>query len=212
MLSIKVNGLENVQRYMEALHQNQLPFAIAKALTKTAQDVQAKVIAGLPSQFTLRTKWYQPNTPYGFKVEKATKINLSAKVYTKAPWMQLQETGGIKQVPGKRLAIPFLEKQGSRPGIVFGVKRTKRDLIMKSQKPQALGSKAFILKGKKGDLLAMRTGRGKRSILRILYGLEPKANIKARLHFAETAQQVVDQGWRRNFEEAIEYALRTARR
>jgi hypothetical protein len=212
MLSIKVNGMENVQRYMEALRQNQLPFAMAKALTKTAQDVQAKVIAGLPSQFTLRTKWYQPNTPYGFKIEKATKTNLSAKVYTKAPWMQLQETGGVKQVPGKRLAIPFLEKQGSRPGIAFGVKRTKRDLIMKSQKPQALGSKAFILKGKKGDLLAMRTGRGKRSILRILYALEPKANIKARLYFAETAQQVVDQKWRPNFEEAIAYALRTSKR
>jgi hypothetical protein len=212
MLSIKVNGMENVQRYMEALRQNQLPFAMAKALTKTAQDVQAKVIAGLPSQFTLRTKWYQPNTPYGFKIEKATKTNLSAKVYTKAPWMQLQETGGVKQVPGKRLAIPFLEKQGSRPGIAFGVKRTKRDLIMKSQKPQALGSKAFILKGKKGDLLAMRTGRGKRSILRILYALEPKANIKARLYFAETGQQVVDQKWRPNFEEAIAYALRTSKR
>jgi hypothetical protein len=212
MLRIEVKGLKDVEHYLDAVQKRELPFALAKALTKTAQDVQAKVISGLPSRFTLRTKWFQPNTPFGFKIEKATKTNLVAKVYTRAPWMQLQETGGVKQAPGKRLAIPFLERPGTRPGVVFGVKRTKRDLIMKSQKPQALGSKAFILKGKKGDLLAMRTGRGKRSILRILYGLEPKANIKARLHFAETAQQVVDQGWRRNFEDAIAYALRTSRR
>ncbi len=212
MYSIKVTGLKESTGYLEAVAMNELPFAVAKGLTKTAQDVQAKVIAGLPSRFTLRTKWYQPNTPYGFKIEKATKTNLVAKVYTRAPWMQLQETGGVKQVSGKRLAVPFLERKGIRPGVVFGVKRTKRDLIMKSQKPQALGSRAFIMKGKKGDLLAMRTGRGKRSILRILYGLEPKANIKARLRFAETAKQVVDQGWRRNIEDAIAYALRTSRR
>jgi len=197
---------------MEALRKNELPFAMAKALTKTAQDIQSKIIADLPGKFTLRTGWYKPNTPYGFRIQKATKASLTAKVYTKAPWMQLQETGGVKQVAGKRLAIPFLNRQGSNPGVVFGVKRSKRDLVMKSQKPQVLGNKAFVLKGKKGDLLATRTGKGKRSILRILYGLEPKANIKARLHMAETADRVVAQGWRRNFEEAIAYALNTSKR
>lgn len=204
--------MKDVQRYLEALRKDEVPFAIAKALTKTAQDIQSKIIANLPGQFTLRTGWYKPNTPYGFRIQKATKSSLTAKVYTKAPWMQLQETGGIKQTSGKRLAIPFIQKQGSRPGVVFGVKRTKRDLIMKSQKPQSLGSKAFIVKGKKGDLLATRTGRGKKSILRILYGLEPKANVKARLHMAETAEQVVAQGWRNNFEEAIAFALKTSKR
>jgi len=212
MYSIKVTGIKETNGYLEAVSKNEMPFALAKALTTTAQDVQARIIADLPRRFTLRTKWYQPNTPFGFKIEKATKTSLVAKVYTTAPWMQLQETGGIKRAQGKRLAVPFEQKTGNRPGVVFGVKRTKRDLIMKSQKPQALGSKAFVIKGRRGDLLATRTGKGKRSVLRILYGLETQANVPARLRFAETAQEVVDRGWRRTFEEAIAFALRTSRR
>lgn len=213
MIRLEAKWLKDVERYYEALEKRELPFAMAKGLTKTVQDVQGKIISTLPGKFTLRTGWWKPNTPYGFRIQKATKATLTAKVYTRAPWMQMQETGGVKQVAGKRLAIPFTQRSGSRPGVEFGVKRTKRDLVMKSQRPQALGSKAFTIKGKHGgDLLATRTGRGKRSVLRILYGLEPKANIKARLHMAETAEQVVASGWRRNFEEAIDYALKTSKR
>lgn len=189
----------------------EMPFAIAKGLTKTAQDVQAKVIADLPGKFTLRTGWYKPNTPYGFKIEKATKQNMTATVFTRAPFMQLQEEGGTKRMPsGKRIAVPFLEQQGRKPGVIYGVKRTKRDLIMKSQKPRNL-AKAFTIKGKHGDLLAVRQGRGKRSVLRIMYALEQVAQIKKRLGFAETAKMVVNAVWRRNLEEAIDYALKTSR-
>ena len=103
----------------------------------------------------------------------ATKANPTVRVYTKAPWMQLQETGGIKQISGKRLAIPLVKKPGSRLGVQFGVKRTKKDLVMKSQKPQALGSKAFIIKGKKGDLLATRTAKVRGPSLTSCMALNP---------------------------------------
>ena len=212
MIRVDMKGLKESERYYEALSKRELPFALAKGLTTTGQSVQKKVVTDLPGKFTLRTGWYKPNTPFGIKVQMATKANLTVKVYTKAPWMQLQETGGIKQISGKRLAIPLVKRSGSRPGVQFGVKRTKKDLVMKSQKPQALGNKAFIIKGKKGDLLAARTGKGKRSILSILYGLEPRANIKARFKFEETARQVVNLEWRRNFEEAIAYALKTSKK
>lgn len=209
MITIKVD-MKPVQE-MLAKAGTEMPFAIAKGLTKTAQDVQSKVIEGLPNRFTLRTGWYKPNTPYGFKIEKATKQNMTAKVFTKAPFMQLQEEGGTKRLPsGKRIAVPFLEQQGRRPGVVYGVKRTKRDLIMKSQKPRNL-AKAFTLKGRHGDLLAMRQGRGKRSVLRIMYALEQVAQIKKRLGFAETARMVINAVWRRNLEDAINYALKTSR-
>jgi hypothetical protein len=209
VISIKVD-MKPVQE-MIAKAGREMPFAIAKGLTKTAQDVQSKVIEGLPNRFTLRTGWYKPNTPYGFKIEKATKQNMTAKVFTSAPFMQMQEEGGTKRLPsGKRIAVPFLEQQGRRPGVVYGVKRTKRDLIMKSQKPRNL-AKAFTLKGRHGDLLAMRQGRGKRSVLRIMYALEQVAQIKKRLGFAETARMVINAVWRRNLEEAIDYALKTSR-
>lgn len=200
MINVKVSGVPELKRYFEALAKNQLPFATAKALTKTAQDVQAAVIAKLPGQFTLRTQWYKPNTPFGFKVDRATKQNPIARVYTRAPWMQLQETGGVKAVAGKRLAVPTTQ-----------VRRTKRDLIPKNQRPRAIAM-AFPLQTKRGTtILAVRVGRGRKSILKLMYTLTPKANVPARLHFAETAGQVVDSKWRANFENAIDHALRTAR-
>ena len=210
MIKIEVD-MKPVQE-MLARAGREMPFAIAKGLTKTAQDVQAKVIADLPSKFTLRTGWYKPNTPLGFKIEKATKQNMTATVFTRAPFMQLQEEGGErKHFRGRRLAVPFLEQQGRKPGVIYGVKRTKRDLIMKSQRPRNLAAKAFTIKGKHGDLLAVRQGRGKRSVLRIMYALEQVVQIKKRLGFAETARMVVNAVWRRNLEDAIDYALRTSK-
>lgn len=212
MLNIKVDGVQELIDSLDDLSRRELPFAVAKALTKTAQDVQAQVLADLPGKFTLRTGWSSPRTPFGFKIEKATKQSWTAKVYTKAPWMMLQEAGGIKTAPGKRLAIPFVFRSSLKPGIVFGAKRTKRDLIQSKDKPRNLGPGTFELKSKSGNvMLAQRTGKGKRSVLRILYALEPQANVKRRLFFGETAQAVVDTKWRGNMADALEYAIRTSR-
>lgn len=208
MISIQVDT-KPIQDMLERAGR-EMPFAIAKGLTKTAQDVQAEVIRTLPDKFTLRTGWYKPNTPFGFKITKATKQNMAATVYSRAPWLQLQETGGTKTANGHRVAVPFVSMSGMKPGVQYGVKRTKRDLIQKSQKPRNL-QKAFIIHGKRGDLLAQRTGRGKSSILRIMYALEQQTQIKPRLFFHQTAQQVVNRVWRMNLSDAIDYALKTSR-
>lgn len=209
MVKLIIDGLKKVDAALERA-EKEIQFATAKGLTKSAQDVQAAVIAKLPEQFTLRTGWYKPNTPYGFKIRMATKQDLVAVVYTKAPWMLLQEEGGVKKVSGKRLAVPLEYKQGAVPGVAYGVRRTKRDLIVKSQKPRNL-SNGFVIKGKSGDLLAQRTGKGKRSMLRILYALEQQATIKKRLGFEDTARKVLREVWRKNFSDALDYALKTSR-
>jgi hypothetical protein len=210
MFKIIETGLKEVVRALERA-EKEIQFATAKALTKSAQDVQAAVIDKLPEQFTLRTGWYKPNTPYGFKIRMATKQDLEAVVYTKAPWMLLHEEGGTKRsAQGKRLAIPFNYRQGSVPGVAFGVRRTKRDLVANSQKPRNL-KKAFVMQGQHGDLLATYTGRGKNRVLQILYALEQQAKIKKRLGFEETARKVLREAWRKNFDDALDYALRTSR-
>lgn len=210
MLSFEIKGLKELSESLTALEKRELPFATARMLTACAKDVQEAVIAQLPSQFTLRTGWYKPNTPYGFKVKSATKANLQAEVFTRAPWMLLHEEGGTKQAVGKRLAVPFVQKQGAVPGVEYGVKRTKRDLIMKSQKPRNLRN-SFIIHGTNGDLIAQRKGKGKRSVLHILYALEQQALIKRRLGFADTARRVIKEVLRKRFDEAMQYALKTSR-
>ena len=210
MSDIYVEGLKELEAGLLEFEKKDMPLATAITLTTVAGMAQAIVLAKLPEQFTLRTGWYKPNTPFGFKVKAASINHPQAEIYTKAPWMLLHEEGGTKSADGKRLAVPFTYKQGVVPGVVYGVKRTKRDLIMKSQKPRNLGTKAFMLNSKGGDLLAMRTGRGKRSILRILYALEQQAVIKKRLGFADTARQVVKDHLKEIFSKAIEQAFYNA--
>lgn len=212
MITIKVKGIEELVSNLDTLAKKELPFATAKGLSDIGRAVQAEIINTLPQKFTIRRNWYAPNTPYGIKLTMATKTNLVATVFTKAPWLPLQEYGGIKQINNKRLAIPFLYHSGMKPGVVFGAKHTKRDLIQAKDKPRNLGAGAFELKTKNGNtLLAQRTGKGKRSVLRILYSLEQQATIKPRLSFEETATKVVNQVYAEKMIAALEYAIKTSR-
>ena len=64
--------------------------------------------------------------------------------------------------------------------------------------------------GGKGVLL-QRTGRGKRTGLRVLFSFTPKVRIGSQLHFHETAVATAKRTYERNFEEALTHALATAR-
>ncbi|MBV5330595.1 MAG: hypothetical protein JZU65_23690, partial [Chlorobium sp.] len=151
MIQIKTVGIEKTEAYLKALASGELRFGIAKGLTSLANEE-------LPQRFTLRTRWWDRG-PYSIKTEKATKQNLTSKVFTMAPWMVMQEEGGTKlPTKSKRLALPMAD-----------VRRTKRDLVQKSQKPRAL-TKAFLIHTKSGnDFLAVRVGRGKRSSMRLMW-------------------------------------------
>jgi len=209
MIKIDLYGDKEIIRRLNNLRERDLRFSVAYGLTMIAKDAQAVEIRILPEKFTLRTGWWKPNTPYGIKITPANKQTLESAVFTRAQWLPLHETGGVKQASGKRLAVPLVGSSSIRGDIQYGVKRTKRDLVMKSQKPRAL-SNAFIIKGKRGDLLAQRTGKGKRSVLRIMYALEPKANISKRLMFEDVARRVVQDVWQKRMNDAIDSALRTS--
>jgi len=200
MISIKTNA-DDVIRKCNAFGSKQLPYSFARALTKTAQDVQAEVIRTLPGRFTLRTKWYQKNTPFGFKIEMAKPKNLIAKIFTKAPWIIEHEKGAVRIPRGKRFAVP-------QPP----VRRTKRQIIQKGQKPRALLSKkrsAFILPTRSGSGIFYR--RTKKAPLQFFYALIKRAKIKPRLGFEKTARQVANAKFTRNFQQAFNDAVRTAK-
>ncbi len=200
MIKVDTKGIIETESYLNALAKGQLAFGLAKGLTSLANGIRDKVKQDLPGKFTLRTKWWDRG-PFSIKTEMATKYNLTAKVYTTAPWMQMQEEGGTK-IPfkSKRLAIPMPD-----------VRRTKRDLVQSSQKPRAL-TKAFIIHTKSGnDFMAIRVGRGKRSVMKLMWLLERKATIKKRFGFYDTAQQVVDKVGLTHLNAGLEYALKTAK-
>jgi len=199
-ITVKVNPTQAL-RFLRGIKDSQLPFAMAKGLTMLAQDVQEKMIKELPNRFGLRTKWYLPQTPFGFKVEAAKKKTLVAKVFTRAPWIIGFEKGETRRPAGQVFAEP-------QPAI----RRSKRQLILKGQKPPALLHKArpaVILPTKSGAGIFYR--RTKRAPLTFLYALIRRAVIMPRLYFGSTAQQVVQDRFHRIFIAAFYEALRTAR-
>jgi hypothetical protein len=178
----------------------QLDFGTALGLTKTAQQGQQAVLGALRGTFTLRGSWFNPSNKFGIRVKPATKSDLSAEVRTNADWLIVHEEGTDKKARSGNVAVPTEQ-----------VRRNKRFIIPRGQRPKGLGSKAFVLQTKHGPVLAQRITRGKRKGLIVLYGLEKSVHIKKQSTFHEPIQKVVDRRLGTNIAEGIQKALATAK-
>lgn len=200
MLQINVQSdiAAAMRRLSSITEKQQFAFATARALTQTAAQVQTEVKKNMPSRFTLRRQWIVQ----GIRIERATKSNLTATVYSRDAFMGRQEFGGPKSPLRNYLAIP-----------TSMVRRTKTDLVRKSDKPGALGDKASVVDVNGRKYLALKRPRkganGKK--LRLLYLLVPRASIKKRLGLTEDGVRVARAQFVKNLEQSLEDALRSAR-
>ncbi len=177
-----------------------LNFGTAVGLTKTAKEGPAAVVGALKGTFTLRGSWFNQNMRHGIKITPARKDRLYSEVKTLADWLEPHETGKDKTARGGKVAVPTAE-----------VRRNKRMIIPRAQRPRGLGSKAFVLQTKHGPVLAQRISRGKRKGLIVLYGLEQKVRIRKRSTFYEPIEKVVKRRLKGNIADGIQHALATMR-
>ncbi len=198
-IRVDIQGLDATKTNLSSLAK-QIPFATALALTRTAKEVQREEIAHIRTAFTVRGSWLREGGRFGVGIIPASKENLAAVIESRAPWLEVHEEGTTRTPEGAHFAIPQKD-----------IRRTKTQVIARSQRPKAL-KRAFMIETKKGvPLLLQRVGRGKRSILRVMYQLTGQARIDPRLRFMETGRAVVERVWRRIFSEALDRAIRTAR-
>ena len=199
-IKVDIQGLEPTKKYIANL-EKQLPFAVALALTRTAKEVQREEIAHIRTAFTVRGSWLREGWRFGVGITPASKENLVAVIESRAPWLEAHEEGTTRSPEGAHFAIPQKD-----------IRRTKTQVIARSQRPKAL-KRAFKVETRGGrvPLLLQRIGRGKRSIVRVMYQLTGRAKIAPRLRFVETGKAVVEKVWRRIFSEALDRAIRTAR-
>jgi hypothetical protein len=176
----------------------QIIFAAAQSLTEVAKEAQTGIVADFAGNktFTARGKWYLPGNKFGIKVKFARKNDLESGVKTAADWLTLHETGGVKTPQGHHLAVP-----------THNVRRTKRQIITRSQRPKNL-KRSFVIQTRSGPVLFQR--RGKKKIV-ALYDLEPKVNIKRESTVIEPTRRIVQRRFDQIFEKNLANAVRTAK-
>jgi hypothetical protein len=197
--------------------QRQLPFATARALTKTAKDVQdaeqreMALVFKDPTTFTVKQ---------GVGITYATKATLQSVVFLKrkqAIYLQAQIEGGTRR--RKPFEAQFAREQSadiasSVPG--RGAKKTAQGNLSKATIAK-LGRDAKVKK-RRGVFYAklangvsaifQRVGRDIEPIL--VFSGEP-AKYRKRFDFYGIAQRTVSKVWQRNFNASLEAAIASAR-
>lgn len=196
MLSFVVKSdLDRVAREVEARFARQIPFATAKALTKTAQEVQRAVVDQLPAVFDRPT----PFTLRGVGVTYATKATLTSRVFLKdiqREYLRLQVTGGTRSPKKVALVLPAGVDLNAYGNIPRG-------------KIKALLARKDVFSGKVrgvGGIWRRTNGR-----LKLLVAYEPTATYQRRFPFGAIARQTIERRLLPNFRAALAAAIASAR-
>lgn len=194
-VSVKSN-VDAVVRDLERRFRDQVPFAVAKALTLTAKDVQRAEVEEIRQAFDRPT----PFTQQAVGITSATKQRLSAKVFVKTyqlAYLGIQVEGGIRQPKRRALVVPVdlpLNQYGNIP----------------RRKVQALLSRRDTFSGRVNGVggIWQRTKAGP---LKLLIAYEPAAKYRKRFPFYEVALRVIDQRFDANLRSAVAGAIATAK-
>ena len=209
-MALEINVESNVSaltKAMDAFGKDQLPFATSRALNDAAFDVRNTIVEQtFTRSFNVKNKRF---AGVAFKVDPAKKRKLEARVFDrlKKDYLALQESGGTKRPRGNNIAIPTDEIRVTGRGVTKA--RRPRQLLQS-------GKRAFRTKSKTGqDIIAQRRGK-KRYPIKVLYVLEPQADIKPRFPFYEVgikvAQDVFGKQLPIRFKEAKKDAFSKSRR
>lgn len=196
MIVIEVKGLDTLVRNLQSLGAQRIPNYNARAINETAADAQKAMIAETQSKLTVRGTWFKTGTRFGYNRQAASKNNLEARVFTRAPWMFQQETQTTKAAKGSALAVPM-------PAVRAG--RTDPKKIRKSLLPSKMGDKLFKIQTKRGPVLFQRM---KRAGLRAMWALERIIRYPRRVHVVDAARKAVQIHAPSVFERQIANAIR----
>lgn len=195
MFDIKIDSasLQNAVNYA----QRQITFACAAGLSKTVKDIQDELRQQLPDRFTIRTSW----VARGIQISTASKANLSAAVRVMDPFMEAQETGGLKR-----------SQAGRAMGIPVGARATPTDVTRPTNYPGRMLQRpgyfiAPLRTGSPVKAVWRRIGKGKTTRVKLMYVFSHAVRIKPRFEFVKTATSVALRQFPRRFAEVLQSAL-----
>ena len=225
-LDVRLEGFEKT-RAMLAGRSKQVRFATAVALTKTADDVKVAIPAALDQALDRPT----PFTKQGTFVTRADRASLEAVVGFKdkqAAYMKFQIAGGVRSPGAGGLRLPtaiqlnafgniprgviakliaVARKEGNLTKGVSRRIRVSRSVELFYGDPKDVGGRKFP----RGIYKDVDLGGGRSQLVPLIVFPNRPASYKKRFDFVALASRVVRSNWRRNFDQALADALRTAR-
>lgn len=238
MLTVKIEGLDELKRKLNDMGSKQLPYAAARAITATAKSVEKKLQADMAGAFKSASPYVKRST---FSTV-ATKTNLSATVGLKdqkpaggtAPAVLLKEhfTGGrrgnkpfekaivslgampsgYRAVPGAGMKLDAYGNPNRKDiGEMLGALRRGTQVWKGRGKKVELVGYFVVPVGARGHLSAGIYKRVARGALRAMFIFVKQANYRKVLDFDRSARQVIAAEFQPNFDKAFTEAMQTAR-
>lgn len=215
-ITVHTNGMQ-FRRKLTDVGTQQLPFALALTLTRTAEEAVAVNKAALPSRFIVRRNWIAK----GYRVDRATKTNLTATIRHLDRFMALQEFGGTKTAGAVGVvAIP----EGARP--------TPTAVTPPSRWPGRIPRHFYVGQGanryefqRMSKRARLRKGlghgtphgsghealRGRDPAIQLMYVLRPSVRIPPRLNLVNDTKLTIASRFAVNLDGFLRFSIATAK-
>lgn len=238
MFTVKIEGIEELKRSLNDMGSKQVPFAVAKAITKTAKAVEARIQSDMSGAF----KSASPYVKRATFATSATKATLAATVGLKdqkpsggtAPAVLLKEhfTGGLRgnkpfekaiaalggmpagyrAVPGSGMKLDSYGNPSRKEiGEMLGALRTRMQVWKGRGKRVELVGYFVIPVGVKSHLHPGIYKRVARGAIKAMFIFVNKAAYRKVLDMERSAREVVAREFQSTFDAAFAEAMRTAR-
>lgn len=214
-ISVKADVKDLTRKLNRA--KRQIPFAIKRGLDATAFDLQRNLKDTLPKYVHNPVAY----TKAGIQVEKAKKDDLTAKVgfasrsfgraigsITQAEYMKRLIEGGIRLPKNKVIPVPYPANQ--KPNKAGNIPRGRINKML-GDKEKFFSGEPKGAKKEGGAGIWKRQGKGKKQKIKMMIAYEEQTEYQKSYPFQSLALNFVRKHFRKNLDQAIDYALKTAR-
>lgn len=215
-ISVKADVKDLTRKLNRA--KRQIPFAIKRGLDATAFDLQRNLKDTLPKYVHNPVAY----TKAGIQVEKAQKDNLTAKVgfasrsfgraigsITQAEYMKRLIEGGIRLPKNKVIPVPYPKNQ--KPNKAGNIPRGRIEKMLGDKKKFFSGVPKGAKHEDKGAGIWKRLGKDGRKQIKLMIAYEEQTEYQKSYPFQSLALNFVRKHFRKNLDDAIDFALKTAR-
>lgn len=211
MILVNVDVAPVIQHFKDLQREDQIPEAVRRSLNMLADRFQQRMRERLEANFKLQRKTFLFNSIKITKANRATKTKWAVTIQVMyAPLAAFEE--GIAHTPGS--GRDTLAAQAGK--LTDKIVRSSNPLSMRQltfgpgtiQPHQTGGNRTFSMQTSKGLFILQRTGK---KTTKKVYKMRSRITRPAKLHFIDTANQVMSTEYDQIFSEAIRQVIKSMR-